>query len=123
MINVSSATKAAWMSDRKVNHIVISFPNLNLTYGNDSIDPDSLSWSEALCNADSMEFVGCIAGNVLFDCSSCFLFCNLVFRRSILFFIGICSFGRVFALSGRDSIGNLSALLLYSDVFLACRYI
>lgn len=63
MINVSSATKAAWMSDRKVNHIVISFPNLNLTYGNDSIDPDSLSWSEALCNADSMEFVGCIASS------------------------------------------------------------
>ena len=63
MINVSSATKAAWMSDRKVNHIVISFPDLNLTYGNDSIDPDSLSWSEALCNADSMEFVGCIASS------------------------------------------------------------
>lgn len=63
MINVSSATKAAWMSDRKVNHLVVSFPDLNLTYENDSIAPDSLSWTEALCNADSMEFVGCIASS------------------------------------------------------------
>lgn len=63
MINVSSATKAAWMSDRKVNHLVVSFPDLNLTYENDSIEPDSLSWTEALCNADSMEFVGCIASS------------------------------------------------------------
>ena len=63
MINVSSATKAAWMSDRKVNHLVVSFPDLNLTYENDSIEPDSLTWTEALCNADSMEFVGCIASS------------------------------------------------------------
>ena len=63
MINVSSATKAAWMSDRKVNHLVVSFPDLNLIYENDSIEPDSLSWTEALCNADSMEFVGCIASS------------------------------------------------------------
>lgn len=63
MINVSNATKAAWMSDREVNHIVVSFPNLNLTYGNDSIEPNSLSWTEALSNADSMEFVGCISSS------------------------------------------------------------
>lgn len=63
MINVSNATKEAWMSDREKNHLVITFPNLNLTYDNESIEPKSLSWTEALSNADSMEFVGCIASS------------------------------------------------------------
>lgn len=63
MINVSNATKEAWMSDREKNHLVITFPNLNLTYDNESIEPKSLTWTEALSNADSMEFVGCIASS------------------------------------------------------------
>ena len=52
MINVSEATKQAWLSDRKVNTVAISFPNLNLTFGIDDIDKDNFSLKESLCNAD-----------------------------------------------------------------------
>lgn len=64
MINVNNNTKQAWLSDRKVNTVAISFPNLNLTFGIDDIDKDNFSLKESLCNADSMEFVGCIASSL-----------------------------------------------------------
>lgn len=64
MINVNNDTKQAWLSDRKVNTVTISFPNLNLTFGIDDIDKDNFSLKESLCNADSMEFVGCIASSL-----------------------------------------------------------
>lgn len=64
MISVSSATKAAWMSDREVNTISVSFPTLSLTYGNGAVDPSSLSLTEALSNSDNVEFVGCIASTL-----------------------------------------------------------
>lgn len=64
MINVNETTKQAWLSDRKVNTVVIAFPNLNLTFGIDDIDKDNFSLKESLCNADSMEFVGCIASSL-----------------------------------------------------------
>lgn len=64
MINVNETTKQAWLSDRKVNTVVIQFPNLNLTFGIDDIDKDNFSLKESLCNADSMEFVGCIASSL-----------------------------------------------------------
>lgn len=64
MINVNNNTKQAWLSDRKVNTVEISFPNLSLTFGIDDIDKDNFSLKESLCNADSMEFVGCIASSL-----------------------------------------------------------
>lgn len=64
MINVNNDTKQAWLSDRKVNTVTIAFPNLNLTFGIDDIDKDNFSLKESLCNADSMEFVGCIASSL-----------------------------------------------------------
>lgn len=64
MINVNETTKQAWLSDRKVNSVVITFPNLDLTFGIDDIDKDNFSLKESLCNADSMEFVGCIASSL-----------------------------------------------------------
>ena len=64
MINVQNTTKQAWLSDRKVNTVTISFPQLSRTYGISDIDCDSFSLKESLCNADSMEFVGCIASSL-----------------------------------------------------------
>lgn len=64
MINVNNNTKQAWLSDRKVNTVEIAFPNLSLTFGIDDIDKDNFSLKESLCNADSMEFVGCIASSL-----------------------------------------------------------
>lgn len=64
MINVNNDTKQAWLSDRCVNTVTVSFPNLNLTFGIDDIDKENFSLKESLCNADSMEFVGCIASSL-----------------------------------------------------------
>lgn len=64
MINVNNNTKQAWLSDRKINTVTISFPNLNLTFGIEDIDKDNFSLKESLCNADSMEFVGCISSSL-----------------------------------------------------------
>lgn len=64
MINVNNETKQAWLSDRCVNTVTVSFPNLNLTFSIDDIDKENFSLKESLCNADSMEFVGCIASSL-----------------------------------------------------------
>ena len=64
MINVNNDTIQAWLSDRKVNTVTISFPQISKTYGIDDIDCDSFSLKESLCNADEMEFVGCIASSL-----------------------------------------------------------
>ena len=63
-----------------------------------------------LCGRCVSEYVGCGKGDVLSDCSSGFLFCDLVFRGSILFFVGICPFDDLFAMAGRDNVGHLSDL-------------
>ena len=73
MIEVLETTKQAWMSDRRVNSITVTFPALNLTYTNEDIDPKSLQLTESLSSAESMEFVGCIASCLkvaIFDVAS-----------------------------------------------------
>lgn len=67
MIQVTQATIDAWLSDREVNHVVVTFPNLNLTYTNEDVEPTSLYLKEALSNSDSMEFVGMIASQLKID--------------------------------------------------------
>ena len=64
MISINNDTIQAWLSDRKVNTVTISFPQISKTYGIDDIDCDSFSLKESLCNADEMEFVGCIASSL-----------------------------------------------------------
>lgn len=64
MINVNNTTRQAWLSDRKVNTVNIAFPNLSLSFGIEDIDKENFSLKESLCNADSMEFVGCIASSL-----------------------------------------------------------
>lgn len=64
MIQVSEATKSAFMSDVSNKHLKVSFPSLNLIYENDSIEKESLKLTEALATKDSIEFVGCIASSL-----------------------------------------------------------
>lgn len=64
MIEVSNETKQAYMSDVSHKELRVVFPELGLTYGNSSIDSESMKVIESISNKDSVEFVGCIASSL-----------------------------------------------------------
>ena len=59
MIDVLDKDK--YLSDNASFAWTVSFPNLNLTYGNSGILKESFKLIESLCDNDSLEFVGCVA--------------------------------------------------------------
>lgn len=59
MIDVLDKDK--YLSDNASFVWTVSFPALNLTYGNDGILNESFKLTESLCDNDSLEFVGCVA--------------------------------------------------------------
>lgn len=59
MIDVNNKEK--YLSDSASFTWTVSFPSLNLTYGNSGILKESFRLTESLCDNDSLEFVGCIA--------------------------------------------------------------
>ena len=59
MIDVLNKEK--YLSDSASFTWTVSFPSLNLAYGNDGILKESFRLTESLCDNDSLEFVGCIA--------------------------------------------------------------
>ena len=61
MINVSEATKQAYLQDSNHKTYRIVFPELGLSFTNDSMVKESLSMTEALTSSSSIEFVGCIS--------------------------------------------------------------
>ena len=63
MITVNQATKDAYASDVSHKTLRVVFPELALTFTNESLDSESLRLSEAISNRDSIEFVGCIASS------------------------------------------------------------
>lgn len=64
MLNVTSATKKAFMSDVSKKTLRIWFPDLSVQYTNDSIETESLKITESISTKDSVEFVGCIASSL-----------------------------------------------------------
>lgn len=64
MLNVSEATKQAFMSDVSHKSMRVVFPELGLSYDNSSIEVETLKLTEAISNKDSVEFVGCIASRL-----------------------------------------------------------
>lgn len=64
MLNVSNATKDAFMSDVSKKSLRVVFPDLRLTYGNDTIEAESMKITESISTKDSVEFVGCIASSL-----------------------------------------------------------
>ena len=64
MINVSNATKDAFMSDVSKKKLRIYFPDFGATYYNDTIETESLKITESISTKDSVEFVGCIASSL-----------------------------------------------------------
>lgn len=64
MIKVSKETKQAYMSDVSKKTLRVVFPELDLTYSNESINSESMKITESISSKDSVEFVGCIASSL-----------------------------------------------------------
>jgi len=64
MLNVSDATKQIYLQDSVHKSYRVLFPELGLTYGNESIVKESLSITESLSSGSSIEFVGCISSSL-----------------------------------------------------------
>ena len=64
MLPVSDATKQIYLQDSVHKSYRVYFPELSLTYGNESIVKESLSITESLSNGSSIEFVGCISSSL-----------------------------------------------------------
>ena len=64
MLNVSDATKQIYLQDSVHKTYRVYFPELSLTYNNDSIVKESLSITESLTSGSSIEFVGCISSSL-----------------------------------------------------------
>ena len=70
MLNVSEATKQIYLHDSVHKSYRVLFPELGLTFYNESIVKESLSITESLNSGSSIEFVGCISSSLrikLFD--------------------------------------------------------
>lgn len=69
MLNVSNATKEAFMTDGSHKVIKVTFPNLKDSSGNpviftnSHINAESLTVKESLQNSNSLDYIGCIASN------------------------------------------------------------
>lgn len=64
MINVSEATKLAWINEKAHKEILITIGSTTIT--NSDIVGDTLSRSESIISSDSLEFVGCISTKIEF---------------------------------------------------------
>ena len=60
-MNVTPEQQLAYKSDSIHKELVVSFPDLSLTIGNDQIYQESMRLKESILDANSIEFVGCIA--------------------------------------------------------------
>lgn len=64
MLNVSDATKQIYLQDSVHKSYRVLFPELALTFDNESIVKESLSITESLNSGSSIEFVGCISASL-----------------------------------------------------------
>lgn len=64
MLNVSEATKQAFLQDSVHKTYRVVFPDNGLTYSNEAIVKESISITESLSNGNSIEFVGCISSSL-----------------------------------------------------------
>ena len=65
MINVSSADKAKWENGNEFKQIIVDFPQLNMTYGNDDVYEESLTLNEGVFDGnDALCIYGCISSKL-----------------------------------------------------------
>lgn len=64
MLKVSDAVKSAYSGYLEKRHIVVSFPELNITLSQSQIQAESFCLEESLLEQNSIEFIGCIASKI-----------------------------------------------------------
>ena len=64
MLKVSDAVKSAYSGYLEKRHIVVSFPELNITLSQSQIQAESFCLEESFLEQNSIEFIGCIASKI-----------------------------------------------------------
>ena len=61
MIKVWNKVKSAYFDESENKHLIVKFPEINLTLTHSQIRKESMEIKEAILDQESIEFVGCIA--------------------------------------------------------------
>lgn len=70
MLKVSNKVKQAYFAESGNKHLIVSFPEINLTLKHSQIKKESMEINEAILDQESIEFVGCIASQFKLQISS-----------------------------------------------------
>lgn len=70
MLKVGNKVKSAYFDESENKHLVVTFPEINLTLKHSQIKKESMEINEAILDQESIEFVGCIASQFKLQISS-----------------------------------------------------
>lgn len=70
MLKVWNKVKSAYFDESENKHLVVTFPEINLTLKHSQIKKESMEINEAILDQESIEFVGCIASQFKLQISS-----------------------------------------------------
>ena len=70
MLKVWNKVKSAYFDESENKHLVVTFPEINLTLKHSQIKKESMEINEAILDQECIEFVGCIASQFKLQISS-----------------------------------------------------
>lgn len=70
MLKVWNKVKSAYFDESENKHLVVTFPEINLTLKHSQIRKESMEIKEAILDQESIEFVGCVASQFKLQISS-----------------------------------------------------
>lgn len=70
MLKVWNKVKSAYFDESENKHLVVTFPEINLTLVHSQIKKESMEFKSAILDQESIEFVGCIASQFKLQISS-----------------------------------------------------
>lgn len=70
MLKVWNKVKSAYFDESENKHLIVTFPEINLTLTHSQIRKESMEIKEAILDQESIEFVGCIASQFKLQISS-----------------------------------------------------
>ena len=70
MLKVWNKVKSAYFDESENKHLIVTFPEINLTLTRSQIRKETLEIKEAILDQESIEFVGCIASQFKLQISS-----------------------------------------------------
>lgn len=70
MLKVWNKVKSAYFDESENKHLIVTFPEINLTLNRSQIRKETMEIKEAILDQESIEFVGCIASQFKLQISS-----------------------------------------------------